>query len=301
MSRFITQLFILFSSTLIISCQKEISVELGQNGAVPATPASAIFKMKIDGSQWIATRQANATILVGFTSIIGISADAKTLSITLNDSVPGTYVLDQKSFNAAALSDSADLAGLSYSTDQGSDTTQAGGVVVVTAIDKVKKTISGTFYFKLYRDFDKKQKGIIEGSFVNLPFLTTLPAAAITDTLNVSIDNVAWKAKSISGTLSGASLYITGSELDLSKLVALSIPGNIAAGTYSFDAVTGNYIGVYSPVANSYMTSQSGKLTIIEHNSATKRIRGNFDFKAVDLITAKASQLTGGYFSIGYQ
>ncbi len=294
----ITRLAFLLLTILTISCQKEISVELGRQG----TPTvSAVLKMKINGSQWIANRGAGASIIAGFININGLSTDGKALSITLNDSVPGTYVLDQISFNTAALSDSLDNNGLAYTTNEGKDTSQAGGVITVTAIDKANKTISGTFHFKAYREFDSKQKQITEGVFNKLPYVATLPAANLTDTFHVKIDNVDWTAKSIIGSTSGTDIYISGSELNLSKLVALSIPSNITPGTYNLDAITGTYIGIYSPVSTSIMTSLSGKITILEHNTATKKLRGNFNFIAVDVSTAKSSQLTAGYFSLKYQ
>lgn len=294
----ITRLAFLLLTILIISCQKEISVELGKGG----TPdVSAVLKMKINGSQWIANREAGASIIAGFININGINTGGKSLSITLNDSVPGTYVLDQLSFNAAALSDSLDINGLAYTANEGKDTTQAGGVVIVTAIDKMNKTISGTFHFKAYREFDSKQKQITEGIFNKLPYVATLPAAKLTDTFHVKIDNVDWIAKNIVGTTSGTHIYITGSELNLSKLVALYMPSKITPGTYNLDAITGTYIGIYSPVSTSSMTSLSGKITILEHNTATKRLRGNFNFIAVDVSTTKSSQLTAGYFSFKYQ
>lgn len=294
----ITRLAFLLLTILIISCQKEISVELGKGG----TPdVSAVLKMKINGSQWIANREAGASIIAGFININGLSTDGKALSITLNDSVPGTYVLDQISFNTAALSDSLDNNGLAYTTNEGKDTAQAGGVITVTAIDKVNKTISGTFHFKAYREFDSKQKQITEGVFNKLPYVATLPPANLTDTFHVKIDNVYWTAKSISGYTSGTNIYISGSELNLSKLVALSIPSNISLGTYNLDAITGTYIGIYRPVLASIMTSLSGKITILEHNTATKKLRGSFNFIAVDVSTAKSSQLTDGYFSLTYK
>ncbi|MEO5999310.1 MAG: DUF6252 family protein [Chitinophagaceae bacterium] len=289
---------IILFTMLVTSCQKEISIELG-NGSV--TIVSGELKMKINGSQWTASKDARASILGGYISINGLSPDNKSLSITLNDSVPGTYILDQMSFHFAALSDSSDLGGLSCTTEEGTDTSKAGGVVIVTSIDKVNKTISGTFHFKLYRDFDSKQKIVTEGVFTKLPYSVTLPPASLTDTFHVKIDNVDWTAKSLTAISSGSDLIVNASERDLTRIVALSFPATIVPGTYNLDALAGIYVGVYAPNTTTFFTSLTGKLTIIEHNSLTKRIKGNFDFKAIDLGTSKSAQLSAGYFSIGYQ
>lgn len=294
----VTFFAMLLFTMLATSCQKEISVELGKGSIVLV---SGELKMKINGSQWVASKEANASILAGFISINGISPDNKSLSITLNDSVPGTYILDQMSFHFASLSDSSDLGGLSYTTDEGKDSSEAGGVVIVSSIDKLNKTISGTFHFKLYRDFDSKQKLITEGVFTKLSYSVILPPASLTDTFHVKIDNLDWTAKSITGIRSGSDLFINASELDISKVVTLSFPASIVTGTYNFDALTGIYVGIYAPNTTSFLTSLTGKLTIIEHNTLTKRIKGNFDFKAIDLGTTKSAQLTAGYFSVIYQ
>lgn len=280
---------------LFISCQKEESFEIGKGGA------KGILKMKINGTQWIADNSAQASVIAGFINISGISKDKKTLVITLSDSVTGTYFLNQTSFNAAALSDSIDLNGISYTTNQGIDTSEAGGIVIISQIDRINKTISGTFRFKIFRDIDGNQKQITEGAFDRLPYSANLPPANTTDTFRVKIDNVDWNGKSISSGIITGSLFISASELNLSKTVGVSMPPSITPGTYDLNVLNGIYIGFYNPNATTYLSSDSGKLTILEHNISTKRIRGNFNFIAKELVGPKSAQLTQGYFSVKYQ
>src|SRR5215469_402732 len=87
------------------SCKKETSIE---NGSV----ASGNFTAKVDGAQWAASvTKQGASILGGVITITGISADNKEISITVADSVAGTYVLNQTtpSYAAYADIDSSDL------------------------------------------------------------------------------------------------------------------------------------------------------------------------------------------------
>jgi hypothetical protein len=50
------------------------------------------------------------------------------------------------------------------------------------------------------------------------------------------------------------------------------------------------------------LASLSGTLEILERNTTTKRIRGNFLFKGEDVADVLApAQLTEGYFSVTYQ
>src|SRR5258707_15427031 len=130
----------------LFSCRKEVSVEK------PGSTAGS-FMATIDGSQWIAADTLKgATIVGGLINLTGISTDNKQLSITLNDTIPGTYALSQHSTSIAAFAynDSSDL--YAYTTNQGTDSAQAGGTVTVINIDVVNQTITGTFSFNVYRD-----------------------------------------------------------------------------------------------------------------------------------------------------
>lgn len=288
--------FLVLSALLFASCQKEISTEIGQGNT-----SEGVLKMKINGSPWTANKFANVNIIAGFIHIIGTSSDNRSLTITLTDTVLGIYTLDRMSFHAAAVSDSADMLGLSFTTNEGKDTADAGGTVIVTSIDKMNKTISGTFRFKAYRDFDNKLLQITEGVFEKLSYSPTLPPASGTDTFDVKIDNGFWAAKSITGHVAGTEIFITGSAADLSKLVGITVPLDVLPGTYPLGLLSGQYVGIYSPVTTSILTAVSGRIVILAHNKVKKRIRGYFDFKAFDPGAGISAQLTEGYFSIIYQ
>ena len=142
--------------------------------------------------------------------------------------------------------DSSDL--YAFTTNQGSDTAQAGGLVTVTDIDHVNKTISGTFSFKVYRDIDKQQKVITQGVFYKLPYSSSLPASNSTDTVTAQIDGVSWTAARASRPPRfPAQLGITGSDLNGNQAVSLVMPVNIAPGSYTLDYTTGTYFGLYNP------------------------------------------------------
>jgi hypothetical protein len=202
--------------------------------------------------------------------------------------------------DAAAFSDSTDPNPYAYTTNQG-DTSVAGGIVIISKIDKQKKTISGNFQFKLYREIDNKQLKITEGVFENLSYSTTLPPANSTDTFQVKIDGVLWKGKSISAGLVSGNIYVTASELDLSKSVGLAMPQDVTPGTYDLNFFGGTFIGNYNPSDTKFLFSENGTLTVIENNKSSKRVRGNFNFTARDLLGAgDSAKLTEGYFSVKY-
>ena len=147
------------------SCRKETSLENGKGLAVDMVAV-------INGAAWQAIDSTQiASIVFGYINISGSSADNQVINITLADSVIGTYVLNQSS-NSLATYANLDSSAYAYSTNQGSDTSQAGGTVNVTSIDRVNKTISGVFTFKVYRDMDGSQKKITSGVFYNIPYVT---------------------------------------------------------------------------------------------------------------------------------
>lgn len=292
----------------IISCQKEVSEETLNGGS--SNGVKGVLKMKIDGVQWVADQVATASIMNGYINITGVSKDKKYFTITLLDDEVKTYTVNPVvAEGVGALSDSAEFNTNSYATVQGDDPALAGGTVTVSKIDETKKTISGTFQFKLYREEDGGQKVITEGIFEDLTYETTLPPASSTDTFTVKIDGADWKAESIFSTYVALTSQITivANNAGATKSVGLTMPADItAAGSpYTLDFWGLTYIGLYNTTNPSLsLASESGNLTILEHNTTTKRIRGNFDFKASEIVPStppKVANLTSGYFSVKYQ
>ena len=128
----------------LFSCGKEESIDtLGSTGNPGTTNGS--LKMKINGKPWVADKLAGASMAQGITSIFGQSKDGKSLIITLMGTATGEYQLDQNAVHAAAWTEAADGSQAAFTTNQGNSLTDAGGIVTITKIDLVKKTISGTF------------------------------------------------------------------------------------------------------------------------------------------------------------
>lgn len=289
--------------TIIIlqSCQKEISYD--------DNSLSGNFKAKIDGTQWIANKGTGASRMQGIINITGYSTDKKYITITLLDSGVHRYTLSDATPNAAAFIDSTQANPFAFTTNQGTYPTQCGGEVNITSIDTTNKKISGTFSFKVFRMIDDAGRNITEGSFTNLSYTTSLPPANATDTFNVKISGTQWTPTSIVAVKTPAippfpaTIAINATEAATSKVVSLVFPANITPGTYSFDLLSGTYLGQYSPNNNpiNTQTAVSGTLEILSHNTTNRRIRGNFNFRAEDLLNPLVfTLLTEGYFSVSY-
>ena len=291
-------------SILFVSCQKEISFEPGQNG--PGGGVIGVLKMKVNGKQWVADRAAGGSLMAGFINISGISKDGKTFTVTLSDTVARTYILSNEitsldSAHGAAYSDSMNFSNFSWGTVQGDDTSQAGGWIHITKIDKAKKTMTGTFQMKMFREMDASTVMITEGVFTDLSYATSLPPASTTDTFRVKISGTSWAPASISAVNSNGTLAIVANENPMNRTVAVMMPPGITTGSYTFDILGGQYIGMYNPNTTTALGSTSGTLTILEHNLSTKRIRGNFNFVAEPILGGTSVNLTEGYFSVRYQ
>ena len=153
-----------FMAIAMSACHKYTSIENGN--ALPADMVATI-----DSVSWEAADSTeSAVVSQGLVTISGISADGQEISITLNDTVIGLYMLNQTSASLAIYANLDSVGGYAYSTNQGIDTSQAGGTVNLTAINAVNRTISGTFNFKVYRNSDGTRKDITAGFFYNIPY-----------------------------------------------------------------------------------------------------------------------------------
>ena len=124
----------------------------------------------INGTQWEADSTSYATFSQGMATISGFSADGQEINITLSDTVAGLYSLNQTSPSFAIYTNLDSTGNYAWTTNQGADTSQAGGTLNVISLDRVNKTISGIFSFKAYRNSDGSQKNITAGSFYNIPY-----------------------------------------------------------------------------------------------------------------------------------
>ncbi len=272
----------------ITSCQKDHT-----------NPDPGTLIATIDGSQFIANKAAVAEISSDVIAIVGQSADGGQIILRVKDSGVHVYTLNINSpTNVGAYSVNNEYA---YTTNQGNTDAESGGTLSITSIDVANKKITGTFSMKMYRQLDSKQITITEGVFTNISYDTEgLPAANAKDTFNVKADGTPFPGYSITGIAAFGKINISVSNKDVSKTIGLSFPTNVTAGTYTFSSFGPDYIAQYN-IGSSYLTGDSGSVTILEHNTTTKRIKGSFNFHASELMGSKTSQLTEGYFSVVYQ
>ncbi len=293
---------VILLTSFLYACQPELSSPNSTNPNITGD-----FRAKVNGVQWVANRASGASRILGLINLTGQSTDGKTITITLQDSGVRTYALTQTALNAGVLSDSS-AGTISFTSNGSADTSKAGGSVNVTVIDTVRKTISGTFRFKVYRATDSSSRSITEGVFNNLSYAVTLQQPSGTDTFRVKVNGVDFPYASVNAvrlTTPIDIVSVTASTANIAKSVGITLPGNVTVGTYNFAPLGFDYIGQYNinttATSGIYMSSYTGTVEVLEHNLSTKRIRGNFSFKAKTLLPPPDSaNLTAGYFSVKY-
>jgi hypothetical protein len=298
-----------------------------------ADTTSGSFSAIIDGKQWVSSDSTkSASLLNGILNVSGASDDGQTITISLTDTIPGTYILNQNSSNIATYTDIVDNSSFQnryLSTNQNSDNSLSGGEVVVKEIDKTNKTISGTFILNEYTDSAGYKKNITHGIFNQLHYISSLQPMNATDTFSVQINGSLWNAQSVSVSNVNGFLLVNGSALDDSKSVGIYI--TYFSGLDYSDSVfyLSNFLGQYNNdhtssfnsydsacSGNSCYISSNGSLTIIEYNPLTRRLRGQFYFNGyaagskfyppssqgnfIFLPPAQPVQVSEGYFSMKF-
>ncbi len=286
-------------ATSSTSCSFSVIVVPG----VVVPPVTGNFTATINGTPWVADRIAQAARMNGIINISGLGIDKKFITITLQDSGVHQYTLDYtNAANAGAYTDSNSTNVLAFTSNAGLTPGQTGGVVNITSIDETNKTMSGTFSFKARRDVDNAIVTITEGVFTNISYITTLPPTASSDTLTAKVGGVDFVPTSVNGISAFSMLNLSGSDNTGSRSIGLTLPDNIGVGTYTLGPIGSTYYAQYNLDASTFLMSTTGSLTILEHNTTTKKIRGNFSFSGATLVPPTVTaQITAGYFSLTYQ
>lgn len=298
---------ILFISVLAFSnssCQKEFFLDDIDSSLItdPIPPGglNGNFTANIEGTKFIADKGAAATRSMGVIVIGGFNNAGENITIRVADSGVHVYTLDIGSMtNIGTYTKENEN---TYTTNAGNEPQQSGGTLSITSIDTDKKTLSGKFSMNVYRQIDNKQKKITEGIFKDVSYETQpIPPANTTDTFRVQIDGTAFPAYSIVGLNLMNTISIIVNNQEGSKTVGLTMPSDVKAGTYNYSLAAMDFFGQYNPTSGTFLVANSGSLTILEHNTATKRIKGNFNFEAKDLMGSGKASLTEGYFSVTYK
>ena len=292
----------------MVSCQKEYAPI---NNISPTTPGglpgvSGKFTAKVNGVLFTGDKFAGAVRNSGIINISGLANSGKAITITLTDSGVHIYQLKSQTINAAGYNEAVNT--ISFTSNGSDDPSLAGGTCTVTNIDTAKKQMSGTFKFKVFREIDGLSRDITEGTFTSLSYTTDAlpPTTNVTDTFRVKVDGVDWVNYSLNALdvpFLDKIAITTSQDANANVNIGFTFEKLITTGSYQWDLFT--VAALYHPSTFSTtgtLVAEGGNLTILEHNTTTKRIRGTFNFLAAPITSpTPVVAFTQGYFSVVYR
>ncbi len=290
MTKFIGFSFLMLFGAMLVfstSCKKDETTTEEDN------PPTSQMTAKIDGETWTATTTI-AQIGNGILNITGLAANGETLTITLIGTEAKTYTLDQLGTEGVAAYIPSGATN-SYTTNGNPN---AGGTVIITKINLTDSIVSGTFQFVAVETMNIDEKDITEGSFSNIKIVK--PQSPTDSELKVDIDGTTWEAPVVMGLSASGKIILTGSNTTSGKSVMITMPDNAGPGTYDI-SFFGNYSGQYNASSTQFYTSESGSITITEHDDVSKTVKGTFEFLATDSFGGLPDvSLTNGSFDVSY-
>ena len=288
-----------FFSLILFSCQKDGYAPPPPWSSTNSSSSSGSMVCKVDGSSWSAAAgMAAASLFDNASNVTGMSSGSSTITFTINEafSPSSTYNLDFDSGNAAAYTSSNDGSSAWLSNGGGS----AGGILYITTIDTENKLISGLFYFDAIRATDNSYRHITDGEFTNLSYGTSASGPG-ENTFTVDIDAEPFAPAAINGLILGGKIRIVASDAQGVQSVSVSMPEDIAVGTYDIGGGFSDYSGMYNPNASISTLSNSGTLIISTHDTGSNFIEGSFEFTSSEFVGPASFELTNGEFSVSYQ
>jgi hypothetical protein len=283
---FKTLLCLTLFGLLLTSCSKD-----SDNNDTPVAPAGK-FIAKIDGVSFEA--DGGAQIYNDVIIVAGING-TKSVSVIVTKGVTGTY--DVKGTPGGVTPD----AEVNYSPDGQTvftstlDISEKAGTVTITEIDKVNKTVSGTFSSAVISGNTATYAQITSGSFTKIPYST-----APLNTMTAKIDGTPFAATVVVAPRAMGMLVMNGQTLNGAQIITLSVSETVAPGTYVLGELGSEAYATYTANSTTFV-SNAGTITITSHNTTTKRIVGTFSFPADPFIPGgDGHTVMEGAFAITY-
>lgn len=270
-------LTLLFISTFVLSCSTDIepldpSLNPNPNDG-GGNNANAIFTAEIDGT----FRDFSSTVMAE-QSQDGLSIGTlgnPTLALQVFNPAVGSFNVDAASPNTGAL--------IVYSAGANSLYVPASGSVIITSYNASNQSVSGTFN-GVMEDIAGVDPDVIitDGIFQNISFSIT----DSTDMASATINGNSFVADFFASVEISNSIGISFSN-SVNEQIGLSIPLNIAVGTYTIESTgpgsmyTGTYANDSVNNGNTH-NSVAGSGSIVITDRTNNILTGTFEFTAID-------------------
>ncbi|MBP8065892.1 MAG: hypothetical protein KAY31_00290 [Flavobacterium sp.] len=293
--------FALFLSALsFTSCDGDIepldpALNPNNGGGGGGTNTPGVFKADFDG-QTFSTSSTMVYMSGGSIILNAVKSNGESFSFILNGTTTGTYPANDSfvAYNPAGSE-------FGYLGFHPTDETANTGSVIVTSIDMVNHTISGTFQFTGYwsdMDVPMEPKTFTNGVFTNLPFTSSNPTGDVFD------------AK-INGTnFVDSDIFVVETEIEMQNYISVaghnadddsitvSVRDNLVAGTYPITGGASDVVQIVYNIAPSDFGTKAltGSVTITEKTST--RLKATFTGTVI--IDGETYSITQGNFDVEY-
>lgn len=301
--KFLTFFAVIFTAFNFVSCDNEpidpaIAIGGENPGENPGNPsAPAVFKADFDG-QTFTTAMAQAYISGGSITMSAVKTNGESFSMILDGTAVGTYPANPNLIGYSPAGSEYGYVG-THPTDEDANT----GSVIITSINTVNHTISGTFSFTGYwTDYDDDSfapKQFSNGVFTNIPYTSTNPTGDTFDaTLNGNVFNDV-DILTIESSIGGQNFISIGARNLNEDAITVSVRDNIGAGTYTITGDVGTDVVQvnFAPATEEFGTAASSGSVTITEKTAT-RIKGTFNGTVI--IGEDTFTITGGAFDVEY-
>ncbi len=268
-------------------------------------PPAGTLQVSFD-NQTLVADLVSSTILDDVINVMGIrGSEGEMISITLFGSTPGTYQLGVATENPLQINSVSYIepnnTGSGVFVSRVDDITSQGEVII-TEIDNVNMTISGTFNFTGTNGSTQEVKEFTNGSFVEVSYNDGL--VANDNTFFAKVDGTEFVEDVVAGTritLGGSTTLSISATKNSQETIGLSFDGDIAVGTYDFGGFGGVPLAQYNTPGSNDVNLGDGTFTITEHDIANKHIVGTFEFIATSFLGGDSSyEITEGSFDVIY-
>lgn len=260
-------LFILLATLSIISCEDVEDNKLA-------------LQANVDNNFYTSTDARASLNQDGTFTIQGFTED-ESMTLQLTNLAKGNFVIEEGKRNYAIYED---MGGSIYTTKPNGE-----GVITISELNETNKTVTGIFNFNAFLvgiDTIYVSKGV----FNDVPYSDgTIIDPSNVGTFSAEVNGDQFSAIVVTSNTTVNSIIISGNTANSTIVITTTV--DVEAGDYSLpiQGFAAKYQGVNGPE-----TTSEGLITILEHNTAAKTMKGTFSF------LTNRSEITKGKFDISY-
>ena len=282
------------------------TIDNSNAGTTVVNVALGVFKVDFD-SQTFTANSTQAIVNNSAIAITGLKSDGSLFQITLVGlPTTGTFTNTNSTQLGLAYSPGSGqipFVGVPSSSFAGYPSYTDSTELKIVSIDTANKIIKGTFKFtgaKVDPITNQLATKIFTNGEFNLSYVADVPAP-VNNSFFAKIDGSDFIPTNTTGIKTNGVISIIGRRGSLEN-IGLTFVDTVTAGTTLTFTPFSNTRGQYLIDANpANVFGGTGSITILSHNTSTKRISGTFNFVAATILPPIVTKnITNGTFDVTY-